>query len=306
VQTTIEEGTCAVRGDLGQLEQVLLQLCMNARDAMPNGGLLRIRASNSTGSTPCSSGAPPSEARVSCVLLEVQDAGTGLAPAVRERLFEPFVSTKKDAPGSGLGLFAAFRIIQKHGGCIMAASEAGKATTFRVLLPATFERPSPVGEGRDPKSSAQGEWILVAENDANQREMARAVLTENGYEVLGVSDGAQALAALRQHAGRIRVAFLDLMLPVMDGPSVAHWAREHDPQLGIIAASRSGTSSDPAGKLAALQTLGIGQLLVKPYTALELLQAVERELHPPSKQILKEEEKGAGAHASNSVGGNAR
>lgn len=270
----------SVLGDAAQLHQVILKLCVNARDAMPEGGTLNVRARNLQveGKQPLS----PLELKAgNYVVIEVQDTGTPIPAEILDRIFEPSAPDQGRVWSSGWGLATAFGIVRSHGGVIEAQSTSS-GRVFAVYLPAALPPVSPQPSPNVPRG--HGERILVVDDDANLREVAETTLTRNGYEVLTAADGIEALGILAQYQAKTNLVLTNISMPGMDGPSLARAARKIDPQVRIIAASALGRSSGQADKLAALQSLGITHLLSKPYTAEELLETIREALSPASTQ----------------------
>jgi CheY-like chemotaxis protein len=254
-----------VMGDATQLHQVLLNLCLNARDAMPHGGTLEIRADCTTLAAPMRSVAgemPPGR----YVRMQVCDDGIGMDDAVIERLFEPFFTTKPVGSGTGLGLPTVLSIVRKHGGGMQVGSALGHGSCLTVWLPASDRIALElVDEPEGRAARGHGERVLVVDDEAAVREMACRALSEAGYEVGSAANGARALEALRSREWD--VLFTDLMMPVMDGATLVREARRIDPSLRVICTS--GIAADaaalPAGAI----------LLPKPYSADALVRAVE-------------------------------
>jgi PAS domain S-box-containing protein len=273
VLTDIPTGLWSFKGDPARLHQALLKLCVNARDAMANGGILWLRAANRK--IDSTAGAQTTPGRY--LLLAVQDTGRGIPLAVQERIFEPFFSTKERCQATGLGLAVVMGIIRSHGGSIDVHSQPGAGTTFSILLPA-METPPVTSEPSHGLPVGRGELILMVEDEAGLRDVTRTMLNRYGYEVLAAGDGVEALGLLAQHQGRVKLVLTNLSMSAMDGPSLARAARRIDPRLRIIASSAQGGSVQQTDKLAALQSLGISRLLAKPYSANELLRAIRDEL----------------------------
>ena len=254
----------AVMGDATQLHQVLLNLCLNARDAMPRGGKLEVRADVVTLAGPMRSVAGDLPAGP-YVRIEVSDDGVGMDEAVIERLFEPFFTTKPVGSGTGLGLPTALSIVGKHGGGMQVRSEMGHGSSFTVWLPASEGvRGNPRDEPNRRAARGAGQRILVVDDEAAVRDMACRALVAAGYHVESAADGAQALELLRKR--RRDVLFTDLMMPGMDGASLVREALRIDPALRVVCAS--GIAADAA-------TLPHGAVfLPKPYSTDALACAV--------------------------------
>ena len=250
-----------VQGDPSQLGQLLVNLCMNARDAMPTGGRLRVTVANRT----LAGGAGGPGGRFVC--LEVADTGAGMAPEVMARIYEPFFTTKGPDRGTGLGLAVVHGIVEQHGGWIECESAPGRGTTFRVHLPA-LDADAP-GEADDGPARGGGETVLVADDQEAVRGLARTVLERSGFRVLLARDGAEAVEVFRREHERVRVVVLDRTMPRLSGPEALLALRALAPGVGVI--MTSGYGADP-GDVAA------DAFLSKPYPPQMLGQAVRRVL----------------------------
>ncbi len=253
-----------VRGDPSQVHQVLLNLAMNARAAMPNGGVLTIRTRNVPG---------PGPERVE---LLVSDTGVGMPPEVRARLFEPFFTTKPLGKGTGLGLATVLGVVQQHGGEIEVETEVGKGTTFRVVLPRTVEEQQQAAPRAQavPQPARRG-TILVAEDEPGVRRLVETLLTNVGHRVLVAKDGEEALALATAHEGTIDLLLTDVVMPGMNGREL-HLAL-HRQRPGLPVLYMSGYPALPG----TLQDILDGQrddVLHKPFTRAELLARVDKRL----------------------------
>lgn len=263
-------------GDATQLHQVLMNLCVNARDAMPQGGVLSIQAENLM--------IDENYARMNLdakagphVVITVVDTGIGIAPEILDRIFEPFFTTKEFGKGTGLGLSTVAAIIKSHGGFINVYSELGKGTRFRVYLPAIERHDSqPTPENQWQSFEGQGELILVVDDEETICQVTQVSLEAHNYRVLTAKDGIEAVALFAQHQHEIRVVLVDIMMPVMDGPTTIRTLRKIDPQANIIAVSGL-VSSD---RTLEVTESGVNTLLPKPYTTEQLLKALQSILHP--------------------------
>jgi CheY-like chemotaxis protein len=211
-----------VNADAGQLEQVLLNLATNARDAMPNGGALSLRTELVD---PASAGGPAATDELPAyALITVADTGIGMDGATREKIFEPFFTTKELGRGTGLGLAMVYGIIRQHGGQIECASEPGKGTTFRIRLPLTPTKEEGVTTRRSSSATAAlprgSETILVVEDDKAVRTLSRIVLETFGYAVIEAVDGEEAIALYRKHRDTIRLVLCDVIMPKKSGAEV--------------------------------------------------------------------------------------
>ncbi len=261
-----------IMGDRTQVHQVLLNLCINARDAMAQGGRLTLRARD-VELGPSAEGGPPAG---SYVTLEVADTGCGIAPANRERIFDPFFTTKEVGKGSGLGLATALGIVKSHGGFISVESELGRGTTFRLLLPATVDAvvadASPGGAKRLLWGS--GESILVVDDEESILGAMRGLLERHGYKTMAARDGREALARIQEDGPPVAAVVTDMMMPGMDGLELIRALRERDSGLKIIASSGLQTPGRGSAQAGELEALGVTCFLPKPYTAEKLLTAL--------------------------------
>jgi signal transduction histidine kinase len=255
-----------VRGDTTQLSQVLVNLAINARDAMPGGGRLSLSAANVTLDEAFARGYPGARAGRH-VCLTVADTGCGMPPAVLERIFDPFFTTKAVGQGTGLGLSTVRGIVQRHAGFLDVESTPGHGTTFRIWLPVTDEPGSePAGEPALFKGRQQ--LILVVDDEAGVRGLVREVLESNGYQVLTAANGAEALVAFNQHPRAVDAVIVDLLMPVLDGLTTIRALRQNSPDVPILPAS----GLPPAPE--ALGELKLPVFLPKPFTAKGLLQSL--------------------------------
>jgi two-component system cell cycle sensor histidine kinase/response regulator CckA len=230
-----------VKADLHQFEQVVINLAVNARDAMPNGGKLVIRTTNVT--EPDS--AALSQDRVQpgeYVLIEVSDTGTGMAPEVMQKIFEPFFSTKEVGRGTGLGLSTVYGIVKQTGGHILPESELGRGTTMRVYLPRYVEAAGETEPARlaapprreQPKDLTGSGTVLLVEDEDAVRSFAARALGQRGYRVLEATTGTEALEVFASHHGDVDLVVSDVVMPEMDGPTLMKHLRSERPDLKII------------------------------------------------------------------------
>lgn len=274
VKYEIEPNLWTVQADPTQLHQVLMNLCINARDAMPGGGTLTIKAHNTVlDEHYAQMNIEATEG--SYVLLTVADTGTGMPPEVVDRIFDPFFTTKEIGKGTGLGLSTALSIVKSHDGFINTYSEVGRGTQFSVYIRAAetgealkeTERPLPFPKGN-------GELILVVDDEENIRQITRATLEKFGYRVITATDGADAIAVYSQQREEIALVLTDLAMPQMDGASEIRVLRRINPELKIIAASGLMNNEQTAE----LQALKVNDFLSKPYTAEKLLTTLSEVL----------------------------
>jgi signal transduction histidine kinase len=268
-----DPGLRTALADPAQIDQVLMNLCLNARDSMPQGGRLTITTENiELAGEHCHkyAGLPPG----SFVLLTVADSGTGMDPETLERIFEPFFTTKEMGKGTGLGLATVYGIIQQHGGMIHCDSQLGHGTTFRVFLPAD-DGPPEEREARNLTQPRKGtETVLLAEDHDGLRESAQSTLQALGYRVLVASNGAEAVELFRRHADQIHVVILDAVMPILSGPDAYLQMSAIRPDPRVI--YTSGYAGD-AATLAAIRDSGV-PLLQKPYTPAALTHMIGKVL----------------------------
>ena len=264
-----------IKGDLTQLSQVLVNLAVNARDAMPQGGRLSMRASNVTVDEALARAHP--EARPGrYVLVSVADTGVGMAPEVLDRIFDPFFTTKEVGKGTGLGLSLVRGIVRRHEGFLDVESAPGGGTTVRVWLPVTDE-PAAGAPAEPPLPAGGQQVILVVDDEARVRATVQEALEGAGYRVLTAANGAEGLALFNQRQAEVALVLVDLSMPVLDGLTTIRALRQAHPDVPILPAS--GLPPAP-GALEGL--LKRPAFLPKPFTAAELLQAVRDLLPPPS------------------------
>jgi PAS domain S-box-containing protein len=262
----------AILGDATQLYQVLLNLCVNARDAMPSGGALTLDAGNTDIDETYASSFPDAKPG-SYVVWRVQDTGTGIPPEVLERIFEPFYSTKGPDKGTGLGLSTVLGIVRSHGGFVRVYSVAGKGSTFAIYLPAD---PSASASRVAPTITsnpffAHGEMVLVVDDEVTVRKISRAVLTAMKFQVVTASDGTEALMQVAERRADLRVVITDLHMPNMDGLTFVRVLRHMMPDVGIIVSSGRVEERDRL----AFNELGVTVILEKPFSREKLITALQ-------------------------------
>jgi len=268
-----------VVADATQLNQVLLNLCVNARDAMPDGGRIDLHAFNieiDAQTAALNRGLLVGR----YVVLQVTDTGSGIPPPILDRIFEPFFTTKEVGKGTGLGLSTVMTIARSHGGSVTVYSEVNKGSVFKVYLPAQPEvgpatGPSPLAE-KFPRGN--GELILVVDDEAAILDIVRQSLETFGYRVVGAADGAEAIAVYAQRSAEIALVLTDMMMPVMDGLALIVALRRIRPDVIIVAAS--GLTAN--GNLTRALNLGVTHFLAKPYAVDAMLQAFRKALTEPA------------------------
>ena len=268
VKYDIEPELDLISADPTQIHQVLMNLTLNARDAMPSGGTLTIKAQNAS--------IDENYARMNIeaapgnyVLLTVEDTGEGMSEEVLNRIWDPFYTTKEIGKGTGLGLSTALSIVKSHNGFINVYSEPHKGTQFSIYLPAS-ETSAEVFESRKQSlyPTGNGEVILVVDDEANIRQVTTATLEKHGYKTLTAADGTEAIAVYTQNE-KIALVITDMSMPYMDGAATIRALRKINPKLKIIAASGL-TNPQRADN----QDLNTNAFLLKPFTAEKLLTTI--------------------------------
>jgi len=267
----------SIKADPGQLEQVIMNLAVNARDAMPNGGKITAMTANLTLDATRLKAAPgliPGH----YVMLAISDTGTGMTDEVRAHLFEPFFTTKPPGKGTGLGLATCFGIVQQSSGHIEVESELGKGTTFKLYFPQVQDAAGPA-RATDQAAPAPGgtETVLLVEDEAVVRELAAITLREMGYTVMEAGNGQEGLRIAQQHEGRIDLVLTDVVMPVMGGKEMAGALRGSRPDTKVL--FTSGYSEEVIGNHGVLRP-GIA-FLQKPYLAATLARRVREVLDGP-------------------------
>jgi PAS domain S-box-containing protein len=258
--------------DTTQIHQILMNLCVNARDAMPDGGTLTIQAENllvDSQSSEVSAGVRTG----SYLVLTVGDTGTGIPPEIMEKIWKPFFTMKPPGQGTGLGLSTVANIVKAHDGFIQTESEMGKGTRFRIFLPAAETARVAVQESPAPPPAGNGENILVIDDERAFQEITKAIFNKYGYRVLTANDGTEAVALFSQHKDDIDLVMTDMVMPFLDGPATINALRRLDPNVRIIAASGLSESE----KLT--EELPNATFLLKPFSTEKLLTTVRDALH---------------------------
>jgi len=260
--------------DPTQLHQILLNLCINARDAMPEGGTLAVTTFNFQADDHYA-GMVPDARPGPYVFLKVSDTGSGIRPENLDKLFDPFFTTKEQGRGTGLGLATVHRVVTGHGGFIRVHSQVGKGTTFGVYLPASPEAVAPAVSASPPSLLAgHGELILVVDDEANIRQITEETLLRHGYRALTASDGLDAITVFAQYKAEIKAVLTDLMMPNLDGLGLVKVLAQMKPGLPVVLSTGVGDDPERHQTFAAMGHLGVSIMLTKPYTADELLNAL--------------------------------
>jgi PAS domain S-box-containing protein len=271
LKTNFAENLWTIMGDATQLHQVLLNLAVNARDAMAEGGTLSIDASNELLET-----SPDMANSVKpgfYVVIKVTDTGTGIPKEILDKIFEPFFTTKEVGKGTGLGLASVLGIVKSHGGFVQVQTEVGKGTTFLVYLPAMESAPAAHADTEQRQIfTGNGELVLVVDDEASVLSMTKETLENYGYRVVTARDGTEAVAAFSANKAAIKLVLTDMLMPFMDGPATIRVLRKLDPTVKIIAASGL-MDQEKVRDSTGMDNLAF---LLKPYTTEKLLAVVHR------------------------------
>ncbi|MBI3326399.1 MAG: response regulator, partial [Nitrospinae bacterium] len=281
--TVLDPALGQVRADPGQLEQVLFNLAINARDAMPQGGQLTLETANverHAGNGRGEAGIPPGR----YVQLRIRDTGIGMDPEVRAHLFEPFFTTKEVGKGTGLGLATVYGIVTQSGGYIAVDTAPGWGTTFTLCLPRVDDAPAATPSDQTPAALLRGQaTILLVEDDADVRDLACDILTQTGYRVLSAGSGAEALQHCEQHAEAIDLVLTDVVMPGMSGRDLAGRVMHHWPRVKIL--YMSGYTDEMLGRHGALDPSI--SFLEKPFSPESLTRKVREVLAPAGPAMTR-------------------
>lgn len=267
-------GNAIIEADPGQIDQVVLNLAVNARDAMPRGGKLILE----TGAFDFDDAFVHEHSGMSAgpyLMLAISDNGIGMDEATRSRIFEPFFTTKETGKGNGLGLATVYGIVKQNGGHIWVYSELGHGTTFKIYLPSAEKRLIPGLERAEDilPPRREGITVLLVEDDAVMRRLTRKMLEEHGYQVVEAEDGNAALAAIASAGGKIDLTLTDVVMKGMTGPDLVLKLIESYPQMKVV------YMSGYTGELVTNQRGNGMRLLEKPFTRTSLLQTLDRALN---------------------------
>jgi len=279
--TVCRPGLGRVKADPGQIEQIIMNLVVNARDAMPNGGRLTIE----TGETELDENYAREHAgsKPGCyVMLTVSDTGCGMDAVTQKHIFEPFFTTKEQGKGTGLGLSTVYGIVKQSEGYIWLYSETGIGTTFKVYLPLVEEREPQTG--KSPAASAQpfggAETILLVEDEGSVRTLVGKILRKSGYTVIECPNGKEAVSICKSHSGRIDLLLSDLVMPKMGGPETARQVLSLIPSVKVL--FMSGYTNTTKVNLRDLSSMEKTPFLPKPFTQEGLLRKIREVLDAPS------------------------
>ncbi|MGH9676124.1 MAG: ATP-binding protein, partial [Candidatus Acidiferrum sp.] len=271
-RTAADLGT--IRADASQMEQVIMNLAVNARDAMPGGGKFSIETSNAELDRSYGLSHPIVQPG-RYVLLAVTDTGTGMDPETQAHIFEPFFTTKEQGKGTGLGLATVYGVVKQSGGFIWVYSEVGKGTCFKIYLPRVDQLAENAGAQLPFAEAPHGsETVLLAEDEQDVREVAREFLESGGYKVLEARNGADAMRLMAEHKGNIDLLVTDMVMPGMTGQELAARLQQQRPGLSVI--YMSGYSEHAAAEAA--QSDASVRLLTKPFSRGAVLRAVREVL----------------------------
>jgi two-component system, cell cycle sensor histidine kinase and response regulator CckA len=269
VITQINQNLWTVSGDATQLHQVLMNLCVNARDAMPNGGTLKITAENFLVDENYARMHIDAQAQP-YIIITITDNGIGIPPKIIDRIFEPFFTTKELGKGTGLGLSTVLGIVKNHGGFINVYSEERKGSQFKVYLPAKKDTPETIEETEISWTQGNGELILFVDDEAAICDITKMSLENYNYKVITAHDGIEGIALYVEHRDEISLVLTDMGMPRMDGLTSIRTIKKINPNVKIIAISGLATTEN----VNAAYDLGVKAFLSKPYTANQLLQTI--------------------------------
>jgi two-component system, cell cycle sensor histidine kinase and response regulator CckA len=273
--TNLPSDLWLVRGDATQLYQILMNLCINSRDAMPDGGSLTVEARNME-IVPAAERVNGGCQRSPHVSIVVSDTGIGMSPETQKRIFEPFFTTKEPGKGTGLGLSTTLSLVKAHNGWIEVDSKPGTGTRFAIFLPATRSQSAGTTTLAEIPPDGKGELLLVIEDESSIREILKTTLEAHDYEVLLAEEGTEALALYSEHRESIALVVTDIVMPVLDGHATARALRKMNPEIKILAISGQA------------ETINVDRFsgsaditfLAKPFTQTQLLQSIHHTLNP--------------------------
>ncbi len=277
ITTHLEPDIWTVRVDKGNIEQVIMNLVVNARDAMPEGGRINIKAENVILEEEDCKAIPESRpGRFVC--LSVEDTGEGMDKETMRHIFEPFFSTKEVGKGTGLGLSVVYGIVKQHEGWINVESEVGRGSTFKVYLPVSSAKLEDETEEKISLAGLQGkgERILLVEDEEGVRKFATRVLGENGYVVFEAEDAKEALDIFKREEGNFHLIFCDVVLPDRSGLQLVEQLVSHTGELRVLMSSGY---ADQKSQWPVIRERGF-QFLTKPYALRDLLRGIREAINP--------------------------
>jgi two-component system cell cycle sensor histidine kinase/response regulator CckA len=285
-QLCLAEGPWPLLGDSTQLHQVLLNLCVNARDALPDGGTLTLAVENIDIGRHEAAMQPDATAGRH-VVFTVTDSGTGIPAALREKIWDPFFTTKEQGKGTGLGLATTLSIVRSHGGFITLASEAGRGAAFRVFVPArepasvAAAEPPPAGGSDLQALHGHGELILIVDDEAPLLSVLRHTLQFFGYRVVSGTNGAEGLGAYSKNIDEIKAVITDMVMPVMEGPAMIGALKKLNPDVKVIATT--GMSSEVS--IETIRRLGVERIIAKPCATKAILLALREIITEEARSV---------------------
>ncbi|MBN1823700.1 MAG: PAS domain S-box protein [Endomicrobiales bacterium] len=273
VDAEYEKDLPCVEADAGQMGQIIMNLCVNARDAMPNGGVLKISVRKvKIDFEAVSANLDAKQGEYACI--SVSDSGVGIDKVTIQRIFEPFFTTKELGRGTGLGLSVVYGIVKSHGGFIMVDSEINKGTTFEIYIPATEKKKTEVREKSGMELKGENELVLIVDDEKEILTLAKRILEANGYRALTAESGEKAVELFNANKSDVRLVILDMIMPRMDAMDIVNELKKIEPDANIIL-STGYSQGDKAGEF---NEKGINTIIQKPYNVNELLVHVKKAL----------------------------
>ena len=277
LQVSLEDNLPSILGDQTQMEQVILNLCVNARDAMTDGGTLRLEAVDFEVDETFAARQPLAK-QGRYVRVSVIDTGSGIPRQIRKKIFEPFFTTKSPEKGTGLGLATVLGIIRRHGGFLTLETEEGSGSSFHVFLPvaasATDVPSPPHSHEKETKTQGAGETILLVDDEPTVLKVMQRSLEKSGYRVLTANDGEEGVSLFKRHAGEIHLIITDMSMPGMGGPEMTAEIHKISPAFPVL--GTSGLDIHPDQNT--LRALGLKKILGKPCNSQTILQAIRNVL----------------------------
>jgi two-component system cell cycle sensor histidine kinase/response regulator CckA len=279
IELKVPKSTWEINGNLTQLHQVLLNICLNARDAMNIGGTLTIEAKNVVPDQAISKLNSLNTGRY--VEITISDTGTGIPENISDKIFDPFFTTKEPGKGTGLGLATSLSIIKKHDGQLNVSSIPGKGTVFTIYLPESNTRPAIKAKSRKEILRGKGETIQIVDDEYQIRGIVREILEENGYSVLSSENGSMAIKDYQEYKNKVNVVLMDLNMPVMDGNTAARELHKINRKLPIIISSGFHDGTLFTNNRSSEEAEDNITFLEKPYTSEKLLEILAKVLKNP-------------------------